>query len=33
MNIYAEINEIPTEHPKKRELLNLFNDAWQNQWK
>ena len=32
-NIYAEINEIPTEHPKKRELLNLFNDAWQNQWK
>lgn len=32
-NIYAEIDEIPTEHPKKRELLNLFNDAWQNQWK
>lgn len=32
-NIYAEIDEIPTEHPKKRELLSLFNDAWQNQWK
>ena len=31
--IYNEIDDIPTEHPRKRELLNLFDEVWQNQWK
>lgn len=31
--IYNEITDIPTEHPQKRDLVNLFNNVWQSQWK
>lgn len=31
--IYDEIFDIPTEHPQKRDLLNLFDNVWQSQWK
>ena len=31
--IYNEINDIPMEHPQKRDLLNLFDNFWQSQWK
>ena len=31
--IYNEVIDIPTEHPQKRDLLNLFNNVCQSQWK
>ena len=32
-SIYKDIEDIPTEHPQKRELLDLFDEVWQQQWK
>jgi len=31
--IYSEFDEIPTEHPQKRDLIDLFYDVWEDQWK
>ena len=28
-SIYNDIEDIPTEHPQKRELLDLFDEVWQ----
>ena len=30
--IYKEIVDIPNEHPKKKDLLKSFDEAWEKLW-